>query len=296
MATRRTPSLKNLADEYPFHPLHLEESLLGARLPQIEKEKDYVFLLLQIPGTEADGSIVSDQVAIFLGKDYLITLHNESADELRKFFTLCENDEGMRATYFKHSTGYLLYHILEGLFKDTGDLVQGILEKLDRIEGVVFDEKSTASYEIGQLRQQITKLKRIMDFLKDVLGDLATNIDDFTGDSMSRHYHSMAKTVNRLSVALDEAKETVEIFKDADFTASSARTNQVLAVLTIIFTLTIPATLLGTFYGMNVQLPGGIEAGPWTFFGPYTTFILAVIISLGLALAMGWYFWKKKWY
>jgi magnesium transporter len=97
-------------------------------------------------------------------------------------------------------------------------------------------------------------------------------------------------------VALEEAKETVEIFKDADFTASSARTNEVLAVLTIIFTLTIPATILGTFYGMNIPLPGGIEAGAWTFWGPYTTLMLVMGISIVLAIIMAIYFWKKKWF
>lgn len=285
-----------LATAYSFHPVHLEESLLTGHLPQVEREKDYVFLLLHMPGTDAAGNVVSDQLAVFLGKNYLVTLHKGAKDELSKLFVQCERDEQLREAYFRRSAGYLLYHLLDGLFKNTSEIVQDILEELDEIEGVVFAEKETASYEIGQLRQKITKLRRLTDFLKEILGDLAGDISKFTGEDLSRQYRGVVKTVNRLVVALDEAKETVEIFKDADFTASSAKTNQVLAVLTIIFTLTIPATILGTFYGMNIPLPGGIEDGAWMFLGPYTTFALVLTVSTVLAFMMAWYFWKRRWF
>jgi Mg2+ and Co2+ transporter CorA len=43
-----------------------------------------------------------------------------------------------------------------------------------------------------------------------------------------------------------------------------------LGILTILFTLSIPATVIvGTFYGMNIELPGGIEKIDSShFFGP----------------------------
>ncbi|NIT99661.1 MAG: magnesium transporter, partial [Nitrosopumilaceae archaeon] len=58
------------------------------------------------------------------------------------------------------------------------------------------------------------------------------------------------------------------------FMLSTEKTNKVLGVLTIIFTLTIPATVIGTFYGMNVALPGGIDEQITSIFGPYTTFFV----------------------
>lgn len=95
---------------------------------------------------------------------------------------------------------------------------------------------------------------------------------------------------------MDEAQETIEIFKDADFTTSTEQTNQILAVLTLVFTFTIPVTVLGTLYGMNVPLPGGTEFGMWTGFGPYTTAILIAIVSLFMALVMYLYFKTKRWF
>lgn len=71
---------------------------------------------------------------------------------------------------------------------------------------------------------------------------------------------------------------------------STEKTNKILAVLTIIFTLSIPAALVGAFYGMNITLPGGIETGSWNFFGLYTTFIILISISIVPAIVMLWYF------
>ena len=66
----------------------------------------------------------------------------------------------------------------------------------------------------------------------------------------------------------------MEIYKDTDFVLSTEKTNKVLAVLTIIFTLAIPSTVIGTFYGMNVNLPGGIGDNLMVL-GPFTTFIIS---------------------
>ena len=65
-------------------------------------------------------------------------------------------------------------------------------------------------------------------------------------------------------------------------------------MLTIIFTLSISATLIGSFYGMNVSLPGGVETGVWTFLGEFTTFIMMLAAAAG-ALGMTLYFRRLGW-
>ena len=95
--------------------------------------------------------------------------------------------------------------------------------------------------------------------------------------------------------ALDESKETIEIYKDTDFMLSTEKTNKILAILTILFTLSIPITVIGTFYGMNVNLPGGIQTGSWNFFGTYTTLIVVLMTSIVSVLLMLWYFRRLGW-
>ena len=86
----------------------------------------------------------------------------------------------------------------------------------------------------------------------------------------------------------------MEIYKDTDFVLSNEKTNKVLAVLTMIFTLAIPSTVIGTFYGMNVNLPGGIGENLMVL-GPFTTFILVILASAIPAILMFIYFKKLGW-
>ena len=280
-----------------LHPLHLDVSLLHEHLPQVEKEEDYVFLLLQLPDYDkAAQKVETKQVAIFLAKNVLITVHRGAISQLQQLFDDCQQNEDQCDNYFKGSSGHLLATIIGNLLKGSAELIQSILVKLDKIEDVVFENHVAATYEIGQLRQHITKLKRLMDFLRDILADLAPRIDEYTGEKLAHYYRHNARIAQKQSMLLEEARETIEICKDADYTASNQKTNTILAILTIIFTFTIPATVVASFYGMNVPLPGGNQAGAWTFWGPYTTLIFVMILSVAPVLAMWWYFKKKKWF
>ena len=62
----------------------------------------------------------------------------------------------------------------------------------------------------------------------------------------------------------------------------------------MIFTLAIPSTVIGTFYGMNVNLPGGIEDKSMIL-GPFTTFIVVILASAIPAIMMFIYFKKLGW-
>lgn len=140
------------------------------------------------------------------------------------------------------------------------------------------------------------RLRRTMATQKNVLDELDAAIDAFTGEHLEKYYEINTNTSKKLWETVEEATETIEIYKDADFTTSTEKTNEILAVLTLLFTLTIPATVVGTFYGMNILLPGGIEAGSWTFLGDFTVLKLVVGISTISALAMYLNFKRKNWF
>lgn len=289
--------IERLTDQYAFHPLHLKASLLDGSLPQQERETHYLFLLLHIPVYEArQHKTTASQVAIFLGKDFLITLHNGKGKIVRDLFEICQTDAAQRELYFKQSAGYLLYSVIKELLDQTAELVKAVLGELDQTEDAVFDSATSDAAAIAALRQKILRLRRTTAPLKTVMTDLAPNVKELTGENLAHHYRDVLRTANWLSEITEEAEETVEIYKDADFTASTERTNEILAVLTIVFTLAIPATVIGTFYGMNILLPGGIEVGAWRFFGPYTTLILVLTASLIPGTLMYWYFKKKRWF
>lgn len=286
-----------LEKDYGLHPVHLQESVQKVQLTQIDHEKGYLFLLLHIPHYDkTEDKLVAAQIGVFLGKNYVITIHNGINTPAKTMFIECGRDSHAREDCFKKGSGYLLYSLVRKLLDDLSVQSQSLLDELDTLEDRVFDDNGSDAYQIGRLRQKIIRLKRLVGSMRPVLQDLAEQINSFSGEGLAHHYANNTKTANKLGEILGEAQETIEIFKDADFTISTEKTNETLAVLTLLFTLTIPATVIGAMYGMNVTLPGGITTGSWTFLGPYTMLKLIVGASLLVALAMYVYFKRKKWF
>lgn len=291
--------ISKLAQDYPFHPLHLEDCISKGQFPKIEQsdEDKYIFLLLRFPSYNiGDGNIVISQLCFFLGENYLVTLHENSHDTVSNIFNDCKENSEQRKVYIGNSSAHLLYTIIEQLTDNLSPLLSKILTEVDEVEDIVFDDKVSGVYMVGQLRRKIISLRRTIGPLRTLLADMQERVNKFTRSNLSVYFVDITHRVDKAWETLEEARETVDIYKDADFIISTEKTNRILAVLTIIFTLSIPLTVIGTFYGMNITLPGGLEAGSWIFWGKYTTFIIILGAAVGSVTLMLWYFRRKGWF
>lgn len=288
--------IATLSEEYNFHTLHLDACNSTGELDRIETEEKYTFVLLHSPNfDEAGNKVIADHICFFLGKNYLITVHGETTKTLIKTFDECEEKEETKDAFFKKSTGFLLYNIINALENDVSVLLQTILQELDSIEDLVFDANASGAFVISAERQKIVRLRRVVASFRNIVQGLSNEQNPLTSKT-NRYFKKLTNKINKLWELLEEARETVEIYKDADFTVSAEKTNKILTVLTIIFTLSIPSTIIGSLYGMNVLIPGGIEAGSWTFLGDYTAFYLVLGISFLSLLIMLLYFKYKDWF
>jgi magnesium transporter len=288
------PSEQNLLDIAKKHNLHdvqIRQSHSRGQISQVVVEDEYIFLILHFPHTIiGEQRIASSQVSIFLGKNYLVTIHDEKTPTIRQCFDDHKDNHGE-----DKSPGKIVFHLIEHLLKEVELLLAGVSTNLDDIEESVFNNAKSDAFEIGLLRQRIMRLRRTLATQKSVLEELDASIDTFTGEHLARYYRSNTNVARKLWETVEEARESIEIYKDADFTTSTEQTNKILAVLTLLFTLTIPATTIAALYGMNVLLPGGIETGSWTFLGNYTMLKLILGISTVAAIGMFLYFKYKKW-
>jgi magnesium transporter len=238
-----------------------------------------------------------NQLAFFIGKDYLVTIHYGELKPLVEMVNHCKDDSQYRNEMLGKSSGFLLYKIVDALVDDLLHTLRRIVENLDEIEDDVFDENKSTPKKISLLRREITILRRIVHPLRKTVLETSKNTQRFSNpdDDLVIHFDDVIDHIDKVAETLDEAKETMEIYKDTDFMLSTEKSNKILATLTIIFTLTIPPTVVGALYGMNINLPGGIQTGNWTFLGEYTTLIIMLIVSMLPSALMFSYFYKKKW-
>jgi len=288
--------MEYLGNLYHLHQLELEDCLSKRQLSKIDEHEDYLFILLHFPWFLETRQVTRpSQVSIFLGKNYLVTVHNGDLLPLEKLFASCEASEQQRQEVLGMGPGYLLYRIVDSLVDYLFPILDKILEQLDEIEDKVFDEKIEAVREITTLRRDIADQRRIVFPLRRIMKNLEIKARPFSQRDLSIFFSDISDHVDKAWETLEECKEIIDIYNDTDFVLSAERTNKILAVLTVIFTLSIPATVVGTFYGMNLNLPGGIETGPWNFLGAYTTFFIVLFITLLPAALMFWLFRRARW-
>jgi magnesium transporter len=282
--------------QYPFHELNIEDSLSKSQIPKLDSYDDYIFVILNFPViSKDDNSPHPVQLAIFAGNGYLVTVQHEELKPITEAFQLCKVDEKFRETFMGNSSGYLLYKIIDMMVDDLLHILIKIEGNLDDIEDEVFDPKTAVPREISILRREITNLRRLMFPLRRTVIDLSKQIQRLSDEDLTLYFDDIKDHLDKVVEALDESKETIEIFKDTDFMLSTEKSNKILAILTILFTLSIPATVIGAFYGMNINLPGGTVTGPANFWGEYSTFVIISIAAIVPALAMIYWFRKEGW-
>jgi magnesium transporter len=318
----REALIEILGKHYHFHELNLEDCLSKIQIPKIDRYSDHIFVILQFPTTSrsslpSSSTIITtkntakkdspttlrvSQLSVFMGRNFLVTVHQGDLQPLNELFQLCKKESDSNSSSSQKdelmgkSSGYLLHTIIDTLVDDLLHRLMKIVGNLQDIEDAVFDNKVGVVKEISLLRREITTLRRIVFPLKRIVSEITNrDIQRFSEEDLTKYFNDVEDHINKVLEVLESSNETIEIYKDTDFMLSTEKTNQTLAILTIVFTLSIPATVIGTFYGMNVNIPGGLETGQWTFFGTYTTLIIVLIISATFALLMYWYFRKVGW-
>jgi magnesium transporter len=292
--------VEKLAKKYNFNALNIEDCMTKFELPKLDSYDDHFFVILHFPPlAQKTGILKNSQLSIFVGKNFLVTVHQGDLKPLVELVDICKtnSDQQRKNRLLGKSSGLLVHEIIDVLVDDLLHTSRKIIANLDEIEDRVFDEVKPVARNIALFRREINRLRRIANPLKKFVLEIAKNVKRFSErgeDELTLYYDDVIDHIDKVIETLEESRETMEIYKDTDFVLSTEKTNKVLGMLTIIFTLAIPSTVIGTFYGMNVNLPGGIGVDLMVL-GPFTTFIFIIVASAIPAIMMFVYFKKLGW-
>ena len=288
------PYMEQVAEEYSLNALNVEDCLTRFELPKLDSYDDHFFVILHFPPlVQKSGVSRNSQLSVFAGKNFLITVHQGDLGPLVELAEAYRNSAKEQASM---SPGTMLHKIIDMLVDDLLHTSRKIIANLDEMEDGVFNEAKSVARSISLLRREINRLRRTANPLKRFVMEIARGVERFSEGSdkeLGLYFDDVIDHIDKVIETLEESRETMEIYKDTDFVLSTEKTNKVLGMLTIIFTLAIPATVIGTFYGMNVSLPG-TESG-MLLLGQHTAFIIIVIASIIPAALMFAYFKKLGW-
>lgn len=278
-----------LEKKFKFHPLDLEDCLTEIQRPKIDEYDNYLFIVLHFPVYNNSAHRVgTEEVSIFIGQNFIVTLHKGALAPLEKIREECKK-AATRKEYFEKGTGYFLYKITSELF----DYCFPIIEKLSRtgmqLERDVFDGEGQRDLvrDIMLLKKNIITFRRILQPERPVISALEHKNKKFLPETLEVYFDDVVDKIERQWGLLDSLKEVAETLQDANESLISHRSGETIKVLTIFSVIMLPLTFLSGIFGMNVTLP--YQENPQAFIG-------VAVAMAGIAGVMFIYFkWKKWW-
>ena len=247
-----------LAQNFPFHPLDLDDCLSRIQRPKIDEYKDYLFLVFHFPvfNKQTRATTIS-QVSVFIGENYLITLHKGELKPLVKLFRECQLEEEARQEHFSQGSSYLLYRIVDRLVDYCLPILNRISANIEQTEDNIFASKGMprAIENISILRRDVISFRRIIWPMRAVIASLEPKIRRFTKMDLAVYFGDMVDHVDKIWDALDEYKEIIEGLNDTHDSLATNRTNEVMRMLTVIAVILLPITVIASIWGMNIPLP-----------------------------------------
>ncbi len=280
---------EKLQKKYDFHELDIADCLSLHERPKIEEYPDYLFIVFHIPYRQKKtGRIIKEELNVFIGNDYIITLHKGKIDVLDKLWSSIKQSLPERKETLGQGTGYFLYLLMYRLFNGVFPLVDQIHKQVRLIEKDLFETSGDGNVlrDIMTLKRNTISIRSILLPQRSVIATLEHKSRKFVSEDLALYFDDVLDDIERQWSLLDTAKEMIDVLQDTHESWISHRTNNIIRVLTIFSVTMLPLTLITGLYGMNVSLP--YANSPLAFSG-----ILSVMIVLLIVMMI--YFIVRKW-
>ena len=275
-----------LEEKYHFHHLAMEDCRISIQQPKIDEYDNYLFMVFHLPRyLKQQRRTVALELNVFLGKNYLITIHNGDLKPLNNYFDqIAKNTAKLKYTM----PAYLLYEILSTSFNYCFPMLEKIGLSLDRVEDDLYADQSRRTLEeLSIIAQDIINFRRVIRPQRYFMKDLDQVKTKFITEKLEFYYEDIADKIDRIWELLDSNKEVVDVLQRTNESLLTQRLNEVMKILTIISVIMLPLTVITGFYGMNVV---GL---------PFAHSAYAAAIVFGLLIFVGvvmlFYFRKRNW-
>jgi len=277
-----------LAQNYPFHPLDLDDCLSRIQRPKVDEYKDYLFLVFHFPVFHKEARVTAPgQLSVFISQNYLITLHKGGLKPLVKLFKECQIDEESRQEHLGQGSAYLLYRITDRLVDYCLPILNKISENIEDVEDRIFSNRRHSQIrDISMLRRDVIAFRRIIWPMRAVIGSLERKARRFSKTDLAVYFGDMVDHVDRIWDGLDEYKEVIEGLNGTHDSLANNRTNEIMRILTIVATIFFPITLIASIWGMNIPLP--FQKSSQSLL--YVSLIMAAVIG-----GMLYFFRRRRW-
>lgn len=283
--------IRSLRKKYKFHELDIEDCLSKTERPKIDEYEKYLFIILHLPYyNKRFKRIETEEIKIFIGQNYLITIHENILKTLQEIIEKSKKQLKERKELLGEGSDYLLYEIINRLFDDCFFLIDELASNIKEVEKDVFTEEMRQKdmlKDILLLKKNTINFRRIIFPQRTVLAQLRHKNKKFISEDLQIYFDNVVDKIEKIWNSLENLKEIAETLEDTNKSIISHNINSVMKTLTIFSVIMLPLTFITSLYGMNIKnLPSAENP---------TAFIIILGIMAVVAISMLMFFRIKRW-
>lgn len=305
--------IKYLKNNFEFDTLHLDDYLNKTQIPKIETFKNYTLVVLDfpvfnqnglnihaptnlpsaalsriLPSEEKKKRIFTSQVDFFIGRDYLVVLHDGNLPPVADIFSLCQKTLRSRNEYLGEGPIFIAYRIIDALVDTCFPVINGLMAAIDKIDKELEHKPSQSTIEdISVTRRNIvvfhTMIKPIIPLFRQLEEGKIRELNGTMQPFWNNIYDHLQKIWDRL----EDARELIEGISESNESLLSYRNNEIVKFLTVITSIAFPFVIVNNLYSMNVV---GL---PYAQAPHIVEILFGVIFATGVSIIV--YFKFRKW-
>ncbi len=242
-----SPELDDLASRFQLHPLHIEDCRSNNERLKAEGTDHYLFLILKYIQSVQDGDVSFANVCLFVGRDFLITVRDPNCvgNEVLQRALKAGSDE---------KPSKLLYLITDSIVDSYFVSIDHSDDRIDELQDSVLDSPSPAILEsLFDQKRKLIELRRVLVNLRDACMSLQRESGSILEPELYPFFRDVYDHALRLLDMVETLRDLLNNTFDVYLSSVANRTNQVMKVLTVVSTVTLPALVISSIYGMNVK-------------------------------------------
>ncbi|MCB0107843.1 MAG: magnesium/cobalt transporter CorA [Caldilineaceae bacterium] len=279
-----------LTNLYRFHPLAIEDAVNESHIPKVDDYGNYLYLVFHTVGLGDERmDIHTYEIDVFLGANYLITLHETPRESIEKLWNAHSHQQGGLA----RGPAYLLYELIDRQIDNYTPLLDRFEAQLEYLGDVIFLKDLGGKIEEARLNDILTakssalRLGRILTPQRELLYRLSHNNYGAVPSDMRIYFQDAYDHLARFSDLANSMRDLAGSTLDTHLALVNNRINETMKVLTMISTIFIPLSFLAGVYGMNFRFMPELQT-PWAY-------PLLWLVFIVIAFGMMQYFRRKGW-
>jgi magnesium transporter len=278
--------LKKLGEHFRIHPLVLEDILNTGQRAKLDEFSHQLFVVVHMVYNNPPDDIVSEQVSIILGENYVITIQEmpgrDVFDPIRQRIREgCGNIRFMKADY-------LAYALIDAVTDNYFPIVEALDERMEALQETLLEQPTRGRLqELHAFKRAIAQIRWSIWPQREMIGRLVRSESEFIAERTRPFLRDCYDHTLMILDLIESFRDVTTSIMDLYISSLSMRTNEIMRVLTVIGSIFFPLTFIVGIYGMNFQHMPELK---WAFGYPFVWLVMITVAS-----AMIIFFRRKKW-